>query len=125
MFQTQNRCGGGLRLLRTGDVRGMRRFTLGIAHGLLHGLLNRARPPRRGHANDSSEKCAEPEGERVLLLSLRRVVGRSRHRGVVHVALHVPHSLHQRVRRGFVCVGDLVHARLAQTGLSLGRTPLT
>lgn len=120
MFQTQNGRGGGLRLLRAGDVRRLRRFADRRPNRLLARLRwrTRARGPRA--AIDSSEKRAEPEGERVLLLSLRGVVRRSRDCGVVHVALDLPHSLHWRLRRGIIRVGDLVHAGLAEVS-GLGR----
>jgi hypothetical protein len=99
-------------------VRGLHQLADGSANGLLGGLRLGAPAGRAGDAIDSPKECAEPEGQRFLLLFVRRVVGGSGNRGVVHVAIAVSHFVYRIVRGGFVCVGDLVHGRFPETGLT-------
>ena len=97
----------------------MHQFTDGAKDGLLDRLRHRARAGRAGYAIDSSEECAKPEGQRVLLLPVRWIICRSGDRGLVHVAIAVSHFVYRVLRGGFIRVGDMVHGGFAEAGLSV------
>jgi hypothetical protein len=96
----------------------MHRFAGGDADGLFQRLFRRARAGGSGDAIDFAKECARPEGERVLLLSMRRNVGGGGNCRVVYVAFAVSHSFYRSVRGGFDRFGDLVHGNFAKTGLA-------
>ena len=82
-------------------------------------MLDRAGASGSRDGIDSAKECAEPEGERVLLLSVRRVVRRSGDCGVVYVAVAVSDSFYRVLRGGADCFGDVVHGRLTKAGLTM------
>ena len=116
MFQTQNRSRCRVCLLRAGHVRTVRAVVDCAAHDLLEGMRRGLGATGPWPAIPPPKKRSDPEGERVLLLSLRWIVRRGCNRGVVFIAVHVSDPVHGRLRGGFVCLGHLVHAGRAQTG---------
>jgi len=62
-----------------------------------------ARAGNKGHRASTGQERAKRQGQRVLLLSMRRFVGGSSGRGLVHVAVAVSDLFRGRVYLGVVC----------------------
>lgn len=97
-----------MRLLWAGRVQGLRHFANCAPDRLLDRMYRRASARRSRDTIDSSEKRADFESERLLLLSVRRVV-RSRGGGrVVHAAVAIFDLVRFRLLGGFDCFWILV-----------------
>lgn len=118
MSQTQNRRRRGVLLLWTRAVRAVHQFTDRAANRLLGGMRHRPGAKRASHAGDSAKERPGAESERVLLLSLRRIVGWSGRGCVVHATLAISYFVHGRLRTGFIRLRDLVCAGFKKTGLN-------
>ena len=107
MLQTQHRCCGRLRLLRTGVVQRLHRIVNRATHGLFERLRDRTWERRPNHTNDSPTRRAKRPSQRVLLLCERGTLGCGSSRRLVHVAFAIFDSIHWRVRNSADRLGDL------------------
>ena len=117
MFQTQDRRRRSLRLLRAGHVRRVCDIPERAANDLLGGLLGGADAKRSGDAIHPAKKRAKPEGQRVLLLPVRRIIRSDGGAGEIYVAVTIPDFFHRRLRHRPDRSRRLVHRHLAKTEL--------
>lgn len=98
-------------------MSGMPSLTDGAAHGLFGGVRKRPGAERAGAAHDPATQRAKRAGERLLLLSLRGIVGGSGSGGVVFVAVAISDLFYGRMRGGSGDGRSLVWAECAKGGL--------
>jgi hypothetical protein len=117
MFQTQCERGRGcLHLVWSGALRQLRPAANRTTHCVFRRMCFSAGAKRDGCSVASGQERAKRKGQCILLLLVRRTVGWSGGRSLVHVAVAISHLLHGGLCCGVDPLRHLVSTRRKEAG---------